>query len=198
MKDKVEFDVMYPESPPVVWKAITDPTALSEWLLSGDFQPLIGFRFRLDRAGAEPIKGKVLEVEAEKLLAYTWEDGESDEPSVVCWTLSPDGDGTRVRLEHRFVETPVVNCIPMPWYFNWRYALRHRLPGLLALLAGGGFVRPPVSYVFEFHAETLSSAEAQGISRKDAKARKVAKPGDESVDEAIDRRIGFRQTAGVK
>ena len=143
MKDKVELDITYPHSPDEVWNALTDPASLRDWLMPGDFKPLIGFRFRFDRADAEPVRGKVIEVEPSRLLAYTWDDGESTEPSVVCWTLDPVEGGTRVRLEHRYVETPVVNCIPMPWYFNWRYALRHSLPGLLALLAGGQ-ARPPI------------------------------------------------------
>lgn len=149
MKDKVELDATYPHAPEIVWQALTDPAALAQWLLPADFKPLIGFRFRLDRPSGDAIKGKVIEVEEGRLLAYTWDDGESLEPSVVCWTLEPTDDGTHVRLEHRYVETPEVNCIPMAAYFNWRYALRYRLPGLLALLAGTGGVlpRPPIFYL---------------------------------------------------
>ena len=167
MKDKVELDAVYPVSPSVVWQALTDPAAMRDWLMPSDFQPLIGFRFRFERADGRPVTGRVIEVDKEKLLAYTWDDGESPEPSVVCWQLDPTEDGTRVRLEHRYVETPVVNCIPMPWYFNWRYAMRHSLPGLLALLAGGQ-ARPPVFYGIssEFHAETQRSAEAQSGDRR--------------------------------
>lgn len=148
MKDKVELDAVYPHPPERVWQALTDSAALGHWLMPADFQPLIGFRFRFDRPSGEPIKGKVIDVETAKLLAYTWDDGESPEPSVVVWTLEPQDDGTRVRLEHRYVETPEVTCIPMD-YFNWRYALRHSLPGLLALLAGSGGVlpRPPIVYL---------------------------------------------------
>ena len=149
MKDKVDLDAVYPHSPTRVWEALTRSEALGQWLMPADFQPLIGFRFRFDRKTGDPIKGKVLEVEEGKLLAYTWDDGEAPEPSVVVWKLEPDGDGTRVHLQHRYVETPEVTCLPIDAYFNWRYALRHSLPGLLALLAGSGGVRPrpPIIYV---------------------------------------------------
>jgi len=170
MKEKVELDITYPHSPDEVWMALTDPASLRDWLMPTDFKPLIGFRFRFDRADAEPVRGKVIEVEPSRLLAYTWDDGESPEPSVVCWTLDPVDGGTRVRLEHRYVETPIVNCIPMPWYFNWRYALRHSLPGLLALLAGGQ-ARPPIFY---------EGVKALGV---------------EPFGEKVRPRIGFRQEA---
>ena len=188
MKDKVEFDITYPYSPECVWEALTEPAALRDWFMGGDFKPLIGFRFRFDRADGKAVKGKVIEVEPARLLAYTWDDGESPEPSVVCWTLDPVDGGTRVQLEHRYVETPVVNCIPMPWYFNWRYALRHSLPGLLALLAGGQ-ARAPVFYngVTALGVEALGKGKS-GVSRKDATTRKGAT--NDAVDE---RRIGFRQ-----
>jgi uncharacterized protein YndB with AHSA1/START domain len=172
MKDNVELDATYPHPPSRVWQALTDPAALAQWLLPSDFKPLIGFRFRLDRPDGDAIQGKVLEVEEGKLLAYTWDDGESPEPSVVCWSLDPVEGGTRVRLEHRYVETPAVTCIPMDAHFNWSYAMRHSLPGLLALLAGNGGVlpRPPVLYCFAktsdgFHAEPLSTAESQRTDR---------------------------------
>lgn len=149
MKDHVELNATYPHPPERVWQALTDPDALRAWLLPADFKPLIGFRFRFDRKDGEPIKGKVIEVEEGKVLAYTWDDGESPEPSVVCWTLSPDGDGTRVDLQHRYVETPEVTSLPIDAHFNWSYAMRYSLPGLLALLSGMGGVRarPPIVYL---------------------------------------------------
>lgn len=136
MKDKVELDAVYPHSPERVWKALTDSDALSQWLMPTNFQPLIGYRFRLDRPDGSAVKGKVIEVEAGRLLAYTWNDDETGEESKVVWTLSPDGDGTRVQLEHLPIEAPVVNCLAIDNYFNWRFALRYALPGLLCLLEG--------------------------------------------------------------
>jgi uncharacterized protein YndB with AHSA1/START domain len=163
MKDKVELEATYPHSPELVWQALTDPAALSQWLLPADFKPLIGFRFRLDRPNADAIKGKVIEVEEGRLLAYTWDDGEAPEPSVVCWTLNPTGDGTRLRLEHRYVETPEVNCIPIDNYFNWSYAIRYSLPGLLVLLSHRlRSPQPPIVYVSECR-ETIVPKRSQEL-----------------------------------
>jgi hypothetical protein len=135
MKDKVELEATYPHPPERVWMALTESGALAEWLMPTDFKPLIGYRFRMSRADSAPIRGKVIEVEEGRLLAYTWEDGESGQESKVVWSLVPVDGGTHVHLEHIPIEAPVVNCIATESYFNWLYALRHSLPGLLMLLA---------------------------------------------------------------
>jgi len=146
MKDRVSLEATYPHSPERVWEALTDPNQLSRWLMPTDFKPLIGFRFRLDRPGRSAIEGKVIEVEPGKRLAYTWNDDEEGE-GIVAWRLEPTDDGTRVRMEHIPVEAPIVNCIAIDLYFNWRHALKYRLPHLLRMLAHR--VPPPIVYVEE-------------------------------------------------
>jgi hypothetical protein len=111
---------------------------------------LIGFRFRLEKPTGKAIRGKVIEVQEGKLLAYTWGD-EEDGESVVVWTLSPKDGGTHLRIEQRAVEAPAVTCLVTDSYFNWLYALRHSLPGMLRLLRAveGRAPRPPIVYVEE-------------------------------------------------
>ena len=140
MKEHVDLEAVYPFPPERVWEALTNSDA-------ADFQPLIGYRFRLDRPDQNPIKGKVIEVETAKILAYTWEDDDEGQESVVVWTLEPKDGGTQLRLQHRLVEAPVVNCLSMDLYFNWRHALRMGLPQFLRHLTYA--VRPPIVYVDE-------------------------------------------------
>lgn len=150
MTKKVDLRAEYPFSPELVWQALTDPASVSKWLLPTDFKPLIGFRFRLDRPDGTTIKGKVLEAEPAKLLSYTWDEGEDGQTAMVVWTLQPKGAGTEVRLEQVMIEEPVVNCIAVDNYFNWLYALRHGLPGMLALLSRQAGRQPvPITYVEE-------------------------------------------------
>lgn len=150
MKEKIEIDATFRESPEQVWEALTDSEALSMWLMPTDFKPLIGYRFRLERSGQTAIEGKVIEVEPQRLLAYTWRDEEDGPPSKVIWTLEPKVGGTHLRLEHIAIEEPVVNCLAIDNYFNWMYALRHSLPGLMRLLQGlDRMPRVPITYVAE-------------------------------------------------
>jgi uncharacterized protein YndB with AHSA1/START domain len=150
MTERLQLEATYPHPPERVWKAITDPEAMSAWLMPTNFKPLIGYRFRMERLDAAAITGKVIEVDEGKILAYTWDDGEAGEGSKVIWTLEPVDGGTRVRLEQVAIEAPVVNVIATESYFNWLYALRHGLPGLLRILAAHDRTpKPPIVYVLE-------------------------------------------------
>lgn len=135
MKDKVQLEATYPQSPEKIWRALTESDKLSRWLMPTDFKPLIGYRFRLETSNEAFVRGKVIEVDEGKLIAFTWDDEDEGE-SVVVWRVQPVDGGTRVSVEHRPVEAPVVNCLAIDRYFNWAYALRHNLPGLLRLLEG--------------------------------------------------------------
>ena len=94
-----EFDLRH--SPEKVWRALTDPALLAEWLL-----PTIDFK--LER-GAEftfktrPVAGwdgvvqcRIAEIETHRKLSYDW--GVGDMATVVTFTLVPSASGTRLSL----------------------------------------------------------------------------------------------------
>jgi uncharacterized protein YndB with AHSA1/START domain len=94
-----EFDLQH--MPEKVWRALTDPTLLAEWLL-----PVIDLKLDPGAAFAfkrEPMPGwdgtvncRMLEIEAQRKLSYTWVVGEID--TVVTFTLTPTDSGTRLSL----------------------------------------------------------------------------------------------------
>jgi uncharacterized protein YndB with AHSA1/START domain len=90
----VEREIAHP--PEKIWRALTQPHLIEEWLMKNDFSPVVDHRFNL---GAEwgVLDCQVLEVEPNKTLAYTW-NGLGLE-STVTWTLSAVGAGTRLRME---------------------------------------------------------------------------------------------------
>jgi uncharacterized protein YndB with AHSA1/START domain len=90
----VERDVPYP--PEKVWRALTQPHLIEEWLMKNDFKPDVGHQFNLS-ADWGVIGCQVLEVEPNRMLSYTW--GVFDLKSVVTWTLTPTSTGTRLRME---------------------------------------------------------------------------------------------------
>ena len=89
-----------------IWRALTTSHLIVEWLMENDFEPVVGHRFNFR---ATPVPGwsgvvhcEVLEVNKPERLVYSWGDGsESDSglKTVVTWTLTPQGDGTLVRME---------------------------------------------------------------------------------------------------
>jgi uncharacterized protein YndB with AHSA1/START domain len=94
-------------APEKVWRALTDPAIIERWLMRNDFAPVPGHRFDFH---ATPVPGwsgvthcEVLTVEPPHRLAYRWGDGtESDSGlrTLVTWTLTREGEGTRIRMEH--------------------------------------------------------------------------------------------------
>ena len=90
----IEREIPYP--PEKIWRALTQPHLIEEWLMKNDFKPVVGHRFDL-RADWGVVDCRVLEVEPNKTLSYTW--GAYGLESVISWTLTPTGSGTRLRME---------------------------------------------------------------------------------------------------
>ena len=94
-----EFDLHH--APEKVWRALTDPELLAEWLLPvvvPKFEPGAAFTFK---APPQPgwdgsVNCRFLEIEAHRKLSYTWVVGEID--TVVTFTLTPTASGTRLSL----------------------------------------------------------------------------------------------------
>jgi uncharacterized protein YndB with AHSA1/START domain len=85
-----------PHPPEKIWRALTQPHLMSEWLMQSDFQPVVDHRFNL-RTGWGAIDCQVLEVEPNRTLSYTW--AALGLASVVTFTLTPTRTGTHLRME---------------------------------------------------------------------------------------------------
>ena len=90
-----------PHPPAKIWRALTQPHLIEEWLMKSDFVPVVGHRFNL-RRNPRPdlnivIDCQVVVVEPNKTLSYTWAAFGLE--SVVTWTLTPTSTGTHLRME---------------------------------------------------------------------------------------------------
>ncbi|MBO9669715.1 MAG: SRPBCC domain-containing protein [Sphingobium sp.] len=99
----IEREIAFP--PARIWRALTQPHFIEEWLMKNDFAAEVGRPFTLR---AQPhgdwngvIDCEVLEMEPEKKLSYTWNSGNGPLciASTVTWTLTPSGAGTLLRME---------------------------------------------------------------------------------------------------
>ena len=90
----VEREVPFP--PEKIWRALTQPQLIEEWLMKNDFEPVVGHRFNF-RADRGAVDCQVLTVELNKALSYTWDA--YGLKSVVTWTLTPTSAGTQLRME---------------------------------------------------------------------------------------------------
>ena len=100
--ESLSFEFDLPHSPEKVWRALTDPVLLTEWLLPVvdlKLEPGAAFTFK-----TQPYPGwdgivncRILEVEAPKKLSYTWVVGFGLD-TVVTFTLTPTASGTHLSL----------------------------------------------------------------------------------------------------
>lgn len=97
----VEREIPFP--PEKLWRALTQPHLIEEWLMKNDFKPAVGHQFQLRGEWGGTLDCKVLALEPNKTLSYTW-DHANDDPafslkSVVTFTLTPTSAGTHLRME---------------------------------------------------------------------------------------------------
>src|ERR1700753_4285399 len=89
----VEREIPY--APEKIWRALTQPHLIEEWLMKTDFEPVADRKFKLtgDWGGVDC---QVLKIEPHTTLSYSWAAHGLD--SVVTWTLTPTNTGTNVRM----------------------------------------------------------------------------------------------------
>lgn len=96
-----EFELKHP--PAKVWRALTEPELLAEWLLPTlDLKLERGAPFKLK---TQPYPGwdgivncEFVEIEPLRKLSYRWVVGDMEIDTVVTFTLSPTPSGTLVSL----------------------------------------------------------------------------------------------------
>jgi uncharacterized protein YndB with AHSA1/START domain len=131
----LDFDLRH--APEKVWRALTDPVLLAEWLL-----PVVDLKLAPGAAFAfktQPYPGwdgtvncRMLEIEPLRKLSYTWVVGDMELDTVVSFTLTPTASGTRMSLvQSGFKPNQKQN------FAGARYGLKMMGEKLVALLERG-------------------------------------------------------------
>jgi uncharacterized protein YndB with AHSA1/START domain len=99
--EAVTFELDFKHSPKKVWRALTDPDLLTQWLLPvANLELKQGASFTFQAAPQPGWDGHVncqlLEIEAQKKLSYTWRVGDID--TVVTFTVTPTEAGTHLSI----------------------------------------------------------------------------------------------------
>jgi uncharacterized protein YndB with AHSA1/START domain len=117
--DSIVVECDLDESPEKVWRALTEPELMAQWLTSSDVdEPL--------KPNAD-IECEVIEAEPHRLLRYSWRGGENDRDgydctldTVVTFTLTETvTGGTHLRVVHSGFKESV--CSPSQ-AAEWRMA----------------------------------------------------------------------------
>jgi len=145
MSKTIRREIVIPQSPEQVWRALADSAALAAWMYPNDFEPRVGHHFTF-RVPPKPkvgfdgliVRCEVLECEPPSRLVFSWSAGGLVDTRV-SFRLEPDGDGTRVFFEHSGFD------VSQPWAeqafqgaeFGWTKMLK-QLAGVVAGLDGPG------------------------------------------------------------
>lgn len=132
MTTSITTERLLPHPPTQVWRALTDADLLGRWLIPNTFAPVVGHRFTMETRGWGTVKCQVLELEAERRLTYAWRNGPLD--TTVTWRLVPEGDGTRLHMEHAGFDLtqPVHKMAYDGMSGGWVAIVGERLPEVLA------------------------------------------------------------------
>jgi uncharacterized protein YndB with AHSA1/START domain len=85
-----------PHPPEKIWRALTQPHLIEEWLMKNDFKPVVEHRFSVT-ADWGMVDCQVQTAEPHKVLSYTWDT--KDLRSLITWTLTATDTGTLLRME---------------------------------------------------------------------------------------------------
>jgi uncharacterized protein YndB with AHSA1/START domain len=137
MSRDLKLEAVYPNRPEEVWRALTDPEALGQWLMENDFVPQVGHKFHFrakSKVGFQrTIPCEVLVVDEPRVLSFTW----GEKGSVVTFRLQPVAEGTRLSLEHTGFRG--ARGLAVAWILGhgWVRKIEQRLPALIAQLVSG-------------------------------------------------------------
>ena len=123
------------DAPPAdVYRYLTDSVLWARWQgASAEIEAVAGGRFRMVMANGASAEGRIVRLEPDARVIFTW--GWTGSPTVppgsstVEIELTPDGDGTMIRLTHRGLPTDDQASHLVGW--------QHYLPRL-GIAAGGG------------------------------------------------------------
>jgi uncharacterized protein YndB with AHSA1/START domain len=90
----VEREIHHP--PEKIWRALTEPHLIEEWLMKTDFEAIVDRKFAL-RGDWGSVDCQVLKIQPHTTLSYSWAAHGLE--SVVTWTLTPTSKGTNLRME---------------------------------------------------------------------------------------------------
>jgi uncharacterized protein YndB with AHSA1/START domain len=164
MKRTIRIKSVLPYKPELVWQAITDAKLLGKWFMENDFEPLMNREFTFHMAAQKGWDGithcKVIELEAGKKIAYTYQGFASGEKTLACagihseaadkvgkgifaeldtvlkFTLEPTcGNSTILYMEHSGYKGLKLVIVSLVMGMGWKKQLHKKLPRVLEQMA---------------------------------------------------------------
>ena len=106
MTKTIQKEILLPQPREQVWRALTEPATLAQWMFPNNFAPHIGHKFTFQVPGNPKVNFDGLTVHCEVLecdpparLAFTWSAAALTNTRVT-FQLQSVPEGTRLLLEH--------------------------------------------------------------------------------------------------
>lgn len=141
--DKIIVEQTYPYSIEHVWEALTDAAAIADWLMPGNFKPIVGHKLQFHCEPHAEFDGtiavEILEANKPNRLSCSWQTSNMDKPSTVTFILTRmRKGGTHLRLEHTGLEGDSGKIMYPLFKGRWELKLGSQLGPLIARLAQKG------------------------------------------------------------
>jgi uncharacterized protein YndB with AHSA1/START domain len=125
---EVRFERHYPRPVDTVWRALTDPARLADWMGVSEIEPFVGGRMAMMLDGPHPITGEVRVWDPPRVFEFSWSNTHAPD-SVVRYELAPHADGTRLVFTH--MGMPHANsALMLPGWHNFFDRLGSALAGV--------------------------------------------------------------------
>jgi uncharacterized protein YndB with AHSA1/START domain len=162
MTRSIKIKQMLPYPPEMVWRALTDADLLGKWFMQNDIQPIVGHEFEFRMAPQKGWDGithcRVMVVEPNKYIAYTYSGKASGEKALACagihsdtadkaakgifaeldtllsFTLEPTCGGTLLKMEHSGYKGLKMILVSFIMQMGWKKQIGKKLPALLEKL----------------------------------------------------------------
>jgi uncharacterized protein YndB with AHSA1/START domain len=123
-------------SPDLIWRMLSEPKPVSEWLMENDIAPRVGHRFTFRARPTLVWDGivhcEVRDVRPAERLVYSWV-GASDMPeTIVSWLIHPTKSGTRLAFGHAGFRGLKYGLIGRLLKHGWQDMIGRKLPSALA------------------------------------------------------------------
>lgn len=138
-KPQIQIKRVYKHNINKLWKALTSPDALAEWLMkTTDFKLETGHTFQFKdkpQGGWDGIVNcKILSIEQPHSITYSWQASGMKNPTIVNWNLKQVAENeTLLTLSHSGFEGFGGWFTKQVLYFGWKGILKKKLTKHLAI-----------------------------------------------------------------
>jgi uncharacterized protein YndB with AHSA1/START domain len=149
MMASIKMEAYFPYPPYQVWNALTLPDALEQWLMKNEgFRPVEGSRFTFR---AKPMLGwdgiarcVILAVDSPRMISWSQcGNDEGKDPFTITWTLQPEGEGTRLKLNHEGLKGVLGLAQKKIMGAGWKRMFDQRIPVVLKYASNKGWDQFP-------------------------------------------------------